>query len=45
VRDGVPEATGTVVEETAGVVVVELRNGRRLKIRLMDIIRRKVLRD
>jgi len=45
VRDGVREATGTVIEETAGAVVLETRNGHRLKIRLTDIIRRKTLRN
>ena len=35
--------TGTVVEETAGYVTIVTTNGRRLKIRVSDIIRRKAI--
>src|SRR5438093_9914073 len=38
-------ATGTVVEETAEYVTLELGNGRKRRIRLTDIIRRKTLTD
>jgi len=37
--------TGTVVAETDASLTLELRNGRRLKIRVSDILGRKVLRE
>ena len=36
----VRQVTGTVVEENAGYVTLELRDRRRLKIRVTDIVRR-----
>ena len=36
-------ATGTVVEETAVTVTLELPSGRRMKIRVTDIVRRQIL--
>jgi len=41
----VREVKGTIVEESAGHVTLELRDGRRLKIRLTDIVRRNVLKQ
>jgi len=39
----VRQVTGTVVEENAGYVTLELRDRRRLKIRVTDIVRRTKL--
>ena len=36
-------ATGTVVEETSVSVTLELTSGRRMKIRIPDIVRRQIL--
>jgi hypothetical protein len=42
-RRAVLRATGTVIEENDEYVTLELPSGRKLKIRVSDIVRRKVL--